>query len=73
MRPAQNFVKAMEKYSSDININFGGKDINGKSIMSILAACMKCKSVITVSCNGDDEEAMLSEAASLIESGFGEE
>ncbi|MBQ9530973.1 MAG: HPr family phosphocarrier protein [Eubacterium sp.] len=73
MRPAQVFVTAMAKYSSDITITFNGKDINGKSIMNIMAACMKCGSEITVSCNGADEEAMLSEASQMIESGFGEE
>jgi phosphocarrier protein len=73
MRPAQVFVTAMAKYSSNININFNGKDINGKSIMNIMAACMKCGSEITVSCDGADEEAMLAEASSIIEGGFGEE
>ena len=73
MRPAQVFVTAMAKYSSNITITFNGKDINGKSIMNIMAACMKCGSEITVSCNGADEKAMLSEASSMIESGFGEE
>ena len=73
MRPAQVFVTAMAKYSSDITIKFNGKDINGKSIMNIMAACMKCGSEITVACSGADEEAMLAEAASIIESGFGEE
>ena len=73
MRPAQVFVTAMAKYASEITINFGGKDISGKSSMNIMAACMKCGSEITVTCNGADEEAMLNEAASLIESGFGEE
>ena len=73
MRPAQVFVTEMAKYSSNITITFNGKDINGKSIMNIMAACMKCGSEITVSCNGADEEAMLSEASSMIESGFGEE
>ena len=73
MRPAQVFVTAMSKYSSDVNIKFNGKDINGKSIMMIMSACIKCGAEITVECNGADEEAMLAEAASMIESGFGEE
>ena len=73
MRPAQDFVKAMSKYSSDINIKFNGNDINGKGIMYIMAACMKCGSEITVQCSGDDEEDMLAEAAEMIENGFGEE
>ena len=73
MRPAQVFVSAMSKYSSDITIKFNGRDVNGKSIMMLMSACIKCGSEITVVCNGADEEAMLAEAASLIESGFGEE
>jgi phosphocarrier protein len=73
MRPANVFVAAMTKYSSEITIDFSGKKINGKSIMNIMAACIKCGSEITVECNGDDEQAMLQEAASLIDSGFGEE
>lgn len=73
MRPANVFVTAMTKYASDINIVFGGKNINGKSIMNIMAACIKCGSEITVECDGADEDAMLAEASALIESGFGED
>ena len=73
MRPVQDFVKAMMKYSSEITIKFNGKDVNGKSIMLIMAACIKYGAQITVVCNGADEEAMLAEAAAMIESGFGED
>lgn len=72
MRPANIFVTAMTKYGADINIIFADKKINGKSIMNIMAACIKCGSEITVECDGADEQAMLDEAVSLIESGFGE-
>lgn len=73
MRPANVFVTAMTKYASDVFVVFNGNKINGKSIMNIMAACIKCGSDITVECEGADEEAMLAEAAQLIESGFGEE
>ena len=73
MRPVQEFVKAMAKYTSDVTIKFNGKDVNGKSIMMIMAACIKFGAQITVVCNGADEEAMLAEAAAMIESGFGED
>lgn len=72
MRPANVFVTAMTKYASNININVGDKKINGKSIMNIMAACIKCGTDITVECDGADEQAMLDEAIALIESGFGE-
>ena len=73
MRPANVFVTEMTKFSSDINIIFNGKTINGKSIMNIMAACIKCGSTITVECNGEDEAQMLEAASALIEDGFGEE
>lgn len=72
MRPANLFVTAMTKYSSDVFITVGEKKVNGKSIMNIIAACIKCGMDITVECDGADEQAMLDEAISLIESGFGE-
>lgn len=76
MRPANVFVTAMTKYTSNINIIVGdkkvNKKVNGKSIMNIMAACIKCGTEITVECDGPDEQAMLDEAIALIESGFGE-
>lgn len=73
MRPANVFVTAMTKYKSDVFIEFNGKEINGKSIMNIMAACIKFGSNITVKCDGEDENEMLAEATALIEDGFGEE
>ena len=72
MRPANLFVTAMTKYTSNVFIVMGDKKINGKSIMNIMASCIKCGSEITVECDGPDENEMLSEAITLIESGFGE-
>lgn len=72
MRPANVFVTAMTKYASDIFIIVNDKKINGKSIMNIMASCIKYGTEITVECDGPDEEAMLNEAIELIESGFGE-
>ena len=65
MRPANIFVTAMAKYTSNIKIN-------AKSLLNIIAACIKCGTEITVECDGTDEQAMLDEAIALIESGFGE-
>ncbi len=73
MRPAQVFVNAMAKYPCDVTIKFSGKDINAKSIMKIMSACIKCGSEISVVANGENEDAALNEAAAMIESGFGEE
>ncbi len=73
MRPVTTFVGAMGKYESDIKILSKGNEINGKSLMAIVAACIKCGDEIEVQCSGDDEDAALQEAVGMIESGFGEE
>ncbi len=73
MRPAKDFVAEMAKFKSDINLIVGGKKANGKSIMNIMAACIKCGMEVEVCCEGEDEQAMLDRAVELIESGLGEE
>ena len=70
MRPANLFVTEMTKFKSNIDIEFDGKEINGKSIMNIMAACIKYGSEITIKCDGEDEQEMLDKAASLIENGL---
>lgn len=72
MRPAGVFTKAMAKFKSNVQIVFNGKKFNGKSIMNVIAACIKCGSEITIECTGEDEKEALDAAIELIESGMGE-
>lgn len=73
MRPATTFVSNLGKYEADIKLIKNGTEINGKSLMNIVASCIKCGEEIEIQCIGADEEAALKEAADMIESGFGEE
>lgn len=72
MRPAGIFANALGKYNSDIIIKYNGNDVNAKSLMNIIAACIKCGSEIEIVCSGEDENEALQEAVSLIEGGLGE-
>ena len=72
MRPAGVFAKGVAEFESDVTIHFNGKDINGKSLLNIIGACIKCGSEIELECNGPDEEEALKTAVELIESGLGE-
>ena len=72
MRPAGMFANAMMKFDSDVNLVANGKTVNAKSIMNLIAACIKCGTEVEVQCSGPDEEAALLEAVRLIESGLGE-
>ena len=71
MRPASVFATAMGKYSSNVTILFNGNSYNAKSLLNIIAACIKCGSEIEIVCEGDDENEALADAVERIESGLG--
>ena len=68
MRPAQRLVSAMGKYPCEVSIFSKGRQINGKSILSVLSACIRQGSEIELRCSGEEEQAALEEAAALIQS-----
>lgn len=70
MRPAGVFAKGMAKFDSDVTINFNGKATNGKSLLNIIGACIKCGSEVEIQCDGADEEEALKTAIEMIESGL---
>ena len=72
MRPAQLFVNTMASYQCDITILFNGTSINAKSIMHLMAACIRQGSEIELQCSGEHETEALRAAVELIESGLGE-
>lgn len=72
MRPAGVFAKGVAKFQSTVTLNYNGKATNGKSLLNIIGACIKCGAEIEVQCDGPDEEEALKEAIALIESGLGE-
>ena len=72
MRPAQVFVNEMGKFKSDVNILFNGKTINAKSIMTLMAACIKQGCEIEIQCSGEQEAEALARAVELVDSGLGD-
>lgn len=72
MRPAGVFAGAMGKFRSDVFILANGNRVNGKSLMNIIAACIKCGSTVEVECSGVDEKEALAKAIELIDSGLGD-
>ena len=72
MRPAQLFVAEMAKFDSNVTILFGDKTINAKSIMNLMASCIKMGSEIEIRCEGAQESEALDAAVKLVESGLGD-
>lgn len=69
MRPAGIFANEMGKFSCDVTIKFNEKEINAKSLLNILAACIKCGSDIEIVCDGADENEALQKAVEIIAAG----
>ncbi len=72
MRPAMNFVQAITKYPCKISVKTPDKEVDGKSVMNLIAACIKCGTEVEIICDGEQENEALDTAIALIESGFGE-
>lgn len=72
MRPANLFAQAMGRFQSDVTLRRGDQEVDGKSIMNLMAACIKQGNALTVACTGADEEAALAAALELIRSELGD-
>ena len=72
MRPAGVFAKEMTKFKCNVTIDIAGKRINAKSLVNIIAACIKKDAEITFECEGADEEAALAKMEELEADNFGD-
>ena len=71
-RPAALFVQAAKGFRAAIRVARNGREVDAKSILSVLTLNIGQGAVITLSANGEDEEAALSALQKLIEAGLGE-
>ena len=71
-RPANMFVKTAVQFPCKVNIQKGTRSFNGKSIVSVMSACVKCGTQITIICDGDQEEKAMRAIVNAVESGLGE-
>jgi phosphocarrier protein len=72
LRPAGVLSQTAMKFKSDIIIEYGEKRIVAKSVLNVMAAGIKSGALITVICDGEDEEAAMKTMTEAIESGLGE-
>lgn len=66
-RPSSLFVETASKFDSDINVIFEDEIINGKSIMGLMLLAAEQGRVLTLECDGPDEDEMIAELVELIE------
>jgi len=72
-RAATKLANTANKFSSVITISYAGKDIDAKSIMSLMLLAAAKGSIITIRSEGSDEHKALAEISALINNRFEEE
>jgi phosphocarrier protein len=72
-RAAAKLVSTAARYASSVRITFAGKQADAKSIMSVMMLAASQGSLITISCEGKDEDAAIQALVELIEGYFGED
>jgi phosphocarrier protein HPr len=71
-RAAAEFVKCSTMYDSDIVIEKGGVEANGKSITSILSLAIPVGQSFNICATGDDAHDAICAIEKLVEAKFGE-
>lgn len=71
-RAAAKFVGTATRFESAIKIAKDGREVDGKSIMSVMMLAASCGSMVTISCDGADESSALEAIKALINDKFGE-
>ncbi len=72
---ARSSAKLMEvaaKFSSDITVGAGSKQVSGKSILALMMLAATCGTELTLHAEGTDEDAAIEALLELIADGFGE-
>jgi phosphocarrier protein HPr len=72
-RAAARFVQTANRYRSRITLGRDSRAMDGKSILGILLLAAARGCVLTVTADGDDEEAAGMALADLVTGRFGEE
>ncbi len=66
-RPAGLLVKEVGKYQSKISLTKDGKTVDAARLMAVMSLGVKQGQTITVTAEGDDEEAAASEIQAFLE------
>ena len=72
-RPAAEFVKLANRFTSEVWIAKEELEVSGKSIMGVMMLAAEHGSTVVVRASGDDAEAAVDALCGLIATKFGEE
>lgn len=66
-RPAGELMKRMQRYQAQVEITYGDKKIDAKSVIQLMSLAIKQGSVVTVRIKGVDGEAALAELETFLQ------
>jgi len=72
LRAAAAFIKMANRFQADITVEFNGKSVNGKSIMSIMSLAAPAGSLLIIKTKGSDAARAADALVKLVASRFGE-
>lgn len=69
-RPAGMLVKKAKEYSARITVCANGKECDATRLMSLMAMCIKCETVVKVTVEGEDEQTCVTEMEEFFKQNF---
>lgn len=72
LKPAGFLCNVALEFQSQITLCVNNKQVNAKSVLGVLSACIKYGNEVEIVCNGVDEEIALQTMIRNIEEGLGE-
>lgn len=72
LRPAGVMCNLALKFPCRVNLKIRESNVNAKSVLGVLSACVKEGEEVEIICDGEQEEEALAEMISLIENKFNE-
>lgn len=72
-RPAKIFARAAAAFAADVSVEKDGRRVNAKSVLSVLTLDCHQGDEISITVEGDDADAALTDLVALVESRFGED
>ena len=72
-RAAAKLVSTAAAHASSVQLEYAGQTADAKSIMSVMMLAAAKGSLVTIRCEGSDEEHAMRAILDLIEDFFGEE
>lgn len=71
-RAAAKFVTLAAKFNCDVSLERNNRSVNGKSIMAVMLLAASKGTELTITCDGENEQAAMKALIALINNRFDE-